>query len=321
MKKIAFLGDPHAKMSNLIEIEKLILFLVSLKKDGKISHLCILGDLFDTHSLIRLEIRDFWEKQLKTLNTVFSKKEVAIITGNHDQPGSSEREHISALDSLSQDKSIMVSKGYTSWMGLTLVPYTSSEEKFLKTVETAKKESPESLKYLVCHQTFKNAKYDNGMYAPDGFDYDKIPHTNIISGHIHTTMRFNKVFYTGTARWDSAIDADKLKGIHVLDLSDDSWEFYNTNTVVTPMYKIEIREGDEIFPEFEKNAKYSIHLIGSSKWIAKLKPKLKDHKIKTTFTDSKVKRDYSKLNSFEEYVRNAEVSVNKNDIFLLLGRL
>ncbi len=316
MKKIAFLGDPHAKLNNLNEISSLIDFIISLKKEGKVTDLCILGDLFDTHSVVRLETWDFWKKQLEKLSKSFSKDELAIISGNHDQPGSKERENISAISTLDSSLAHLVTSDPLVWNGMGLIPFTSSEDEFIQKANTTF--SLGAKKYLVCHQTFNGAMYDNGMYAPDGYDHTKIPQEHIISGHIHTSMRFDKVFYTGTARWDSASDANKEKGIYVL--SGAVWDFFDTSGVVPAMFRVEVKEGDEI-PELKDGAKYSIHLIGTSKWVTKTKPLFKNAKIKTTYTDSLLKRSKEKVDNFNDFLSKASVSVNKDDILLLLAKL
>ena len=316
--KIALLGDPHAKINSLNEISVLIDYLISLKNQKKTDSLVILGDLFDTHSVVRLEIWKFWEEQLNKLSKHFSSDEIIIISGNHDKPGSTEREYISAIATLNSNNATLVYDTGSVYQGVSFVPYCSKEDAFIDICNDLHKKNP--TKYLICHQTFNGAKFDNGMYAPEGFDFNKVPHEQIISGHIHTTMRFDKVFYPGTARWESASDANKTKGIYVLDTNTDAYEFYSTDNVVTPMIALEVKEGDEVV-ELNKNAKYTIHLIGTSKWIAKTKGQYKGSKIKTTYIDSLLKRSSEKPQNFKDYLDKITTSSKKEDILKLIGEL
>lgn len=315
--KIALIGDPHAKLNSLSDLSVINQYIISLKKEGKIQKAIFLGDLFDTHSVMRIEIWNFWKQQISLLLEHFSPEDIAIISGNHDKPGSYEKENLSAIATL--NSVVLVYDAPFVWNSITLVPFYSKESDFIDACKNTQVMGSYT-KYLVCHQTFNGAKYDNGMYAPDGFDYTLIPHEKIISGHIHTTMEFDKVFYPGTARWESASDANKEKGIYVLDTNTDTYDFYPTNGIVMPMYSIEIKENEEI-PELLENAKYAIHLIGTSKWISKIKPKFKNMKVKTTYTDSLLKRSAYKHENFADYLDKIELSVKKEDILKLIGEL
>lgn len=314
--KIALIGDPHAKLNSFDDIAKINDYVVSLKKQSKIDSAIILGDLFDTHSVMRIEVWNFWQQQINNFSQYFNSNELVIVSGNHDKPGSYERESLSAVATLDSTKATILYDSPTLWNDdFNIVPYYSKEEDFIDACELFK-----NAKYLICHQTFDGAKYDNGMFAPGGFDPNKVPQSKIISGHIHSTMEFGKVFYPGTARWESASDANKEKGIYVLDTNTDTYEFYPTNHIVTPMYSIEIKEDDET-PELLENAKYAIHLIGTSKWISKTKSKYKNMKVKTTYTDSLLKRSVYKNENFADYLNKIELSVKKEDILSLIGKL
>ena len=60
--KILRVGDPHVKPNNLKEFrEALMRFALSEAIARKVDVLEILGDLFDTHSIVRLEVLEFWQ--------------------------------------------------------------------------------------------------------------------------------------------------------------------------------------------------------------------------------------------------------------------
>lgn len=316
--KLGLGGDPHVTIGDKEEFEKIIDYIIYLKKKGEMDRFVFLGDLFHNHALVRLEVWDFWRTQIKKLKTVFLPGELYFISGNHDIPGNKENSGISAIQSLEDGHSVFISKGSFKENGILFVPYQFNESDFIKICK-----DNADCHTVICHQTFDGAKYDNGMYAPDGFDRTKIPNKNIISGHIHTSMEFGNVFYPGIARWTSATDADQQKGIWIIDIDENgnySKELFSTENIVIPMKTVEFREGDDL-PTLG-NAKYLIHLIGSSEWIVKTKKKFNGHKIKTTYTDAlKRKTEVKKVNSFEEFLKEYETLANKRDILELLGKL
>jgi len=62
--------------------------------------------------------------------------------------------------------------------GVHALSFHKDEDQFLSKLKSGK--------ILFCHQTFDGAKFENGFYAPDGFDFSGIKYEKIISGHIHT---------------------------------------------------------------------------------------------------------------------------------------
>lgn len=320
MGKIALLGDPHAKISDKHEVEAVIRYIISLKRQHIIDDLVILGDLFDTHAIVRLEVWFFWKEMFALLAEAFKGSSVDVIMGNHDVPGSKE---LSSISSIGTFKDIFPSINFVEFAPLKrnnilFVPFKFEEDIFVEFCNKNK-----DCHTVICHQTFNGAKYDNGMYAPDGFDPSKIPQKNIISGHIHTYSEFGKVFYPGVARWTSATDAGKQKGIWVVEFQGDGYskQFYSTENIVTPMLYTEIREGDDL-PCLSEKAKHLVHLIGSSQWVTKTKKKLPGHKTKTTYTDSFKKRLETRKNTtFEEFIKESSAQVEKSDILSLVKGL
>lgn len=318
--KIALLGDPHATIADKEEIGLIVDYLISLKKQGKVDQLCILGDLFHNHALMRIEVWYFWEEQYKKLQAAFGDGGVDTISGNHDIPGNKESQHLSSLGTLAKqfpNLNFVYEKPFKR-SGVLYVPYQFDEESFIKIcIDNS------DCHTVICHQTFNGAKYDNGMFAPDGFDSTKIPQKNVISGHIHTNMEFANVFYPGIARWTSATDANQQKGIWTIEFNGENYtkDFYSTENVVTPMKTIDITEGDELVG-LSDDAKWLVHLIGSSTWVTKTKKKFVGKKIKTTYTDTAKRRsDRKKIDNFDDFLKEFESSVEKRDILELLGKL
>lgn len=318
-----FIGDPHAKLSNLENIEKILKLAVEKKDDSEA--LVLLGDLTDTHAMIRSEVLAFWGEQIKRLSSEFSK--IIIIPGNHDQVGSAQKEHINSLWPLKTiaDNITVVGNSFT-YKKVGFFPYTASAEILEKRVKDAAVVG--DIKTMVVHQTFDGAKYDNGMFAPDGFSLEPYKHLDIISGHIHSQSEFANVWYPGTAIWESASDANKEKGIWKIDFEDGKRAktvFYSTGDVVPKMALVVVNEGEEL-PSFSQNTKYVVHLIGTSSWIKKNKKTLENlkHKVKTTYTDSSIKkaeRKALKSSNIGHFIENGNYKSDKTKIISFIEGL
>lgn len=309
-------GDPHAKLSNLQNVEKVL--DLSIEKKGVADTLVILGDLTDTHAMIRSEVLHFWGEQIKRVAAHFAK--VIIIPGNHDQVGSAQKEHIHSLWPLkSIVHNVTVVEVLSTYRGVGFFPYTASQEILQKRIEDAK--TLGKIKTAIVHQTFDGAKYDNGMFAPDGFSLEPYKDLEIISGHIHTQSEFANVWYPGTATWESASDVNKEKGIWRADFVDGKRvgrEFFSTKGIVPSMALVTVNEGEEI-PAFEDGVKYVVHLIGTSSWIKKNKKALEGMKVKvkTTYTDSSIKkaeRNASKSSNIGHFIEAGNYKSSKTDI-------
>jgi len=323
--KILRVGDPHIKVSNLKDAESLMDFVIETAKKHEVPTIEFLGDLFHTHAVLRVEVVDFWQRVFNKIE--FEGIECRVLVGNHDQPGSREKEQImnalnifvpedGGVDSLRTiiNKPVIIDN-------IAYIPYMSDETAFLKASHDLHDQAGGE-KLLVAHQTFTGATYENGFYAEDGIDPALVAQDAIISGHIHKQQEIGKCWYQGTPKWDTMSDANEDKGIwiyeHNKDGSVSSKEFISTAKVVTPIYKHTVNEGDEE-PKMVKNARNYIEFIGKSAWITKMKKKYKGKaSIKARPTDRKsVKIDSKNLVSINEYLsKSFEVidGVDKKDV-------
>lgn len=326
MNKILRVGDPHIMVSNLSDGEKLIDFVIETAKKENVKVIEFLGDLFHTHAIVRIEVIDFWQKALNRIQAALI--ECRVIVGNHDQPGSKEKEQaMNALNIFEQD--ILNSTFALRYIvnkpmiidDIAYVPYMSSKEEFLGACGELYSEG--ATKLLVAHQTFTGATYENGFYAEDGIDPALIPQEYILSGHIHKQQEIGKCFYQGTPKWDTMSDANEDKGIwiytHNKDMSIKSKKFISTKKVVTPIYKYIVNEGEEDKLKLKKNAKNYIELVGKAAWITKMKKKYKGKaNIKARPTDRKRSLIENKsLQSINQYlIDEFEVvaGIDKKDI-------
>lgn len=314
MTKILRVGDPHVKPSNIEESERLLSFILAKAREEKVDTIEILGDLFHTHAIVRLEVLEFWRKWLWKLSEEFL---TIVLVGNHDFSGNhhSSDHALGVFVGLNPDRLHIVERPALI-KGIGYLPYIHDNAKF---VEEANTLAELGAKFLVSHTTYAGSKYDNGMYAPDGVDPDLIDSRleGLLSGHVHSEQLFGRVIYPGTARWDTASDANKRKGIWLFEhdpsgtLLGSGW--IGTETVCVPLISLEWREGDPA-PTLPEGARVSVELIGTSNWISQQKGTLKGlASIRTKVTDTKKAENRKSGNSLSEYLSNTFISIVDRD--------
>lgn len=304
--KILRVGDPHAKVNNLNEMERLFTFIKEKTKENKVDRIELLGDLFHSHAVLRLEVQEFWLKYLNDLSEIC---ETVVLVGNHDLSGDY-NSNFSALSvfSLLQDKNLIIIEKPKCIGYIAYIPYVHNSNLFIEHALALKNNGA---KVLVCHQTLQGSKYENGMYAPDGIPTgewsEKYEH--IICGHIHKHQSFGNIIYPGTPRWDTTADANEKKGIWIYTHNDftgiiEKSEFISSENVCVPILEFQYFEGKEE-PKIPENSKTSIVLIGSSDWIRKEKIKFKNKaSIKVKFTDIKKNQNRQTGKGLEDFIKN-----------------
>ena len=298
-------------------------FIIKTAEKEKVDVIEFLGDLFHTHAILRIEVVDFWRNAFKRIKD--AQFNCRVLVGNHDQPGSKEKEQ--TMNALNIFEDNLEEGGWRTIINkprimdkIAYIPYMSDETAFLKASHDLHKEGATAL--LVAHQTFTGATYENGFYAEDGIDPALIAQDYIVSGHIHKQQEIGKCWYQGTPKWDTMSDANEDKGIwiyeHNKDGSVESKSFISTAEVVTPIYKHTVNEGDDE-PKLIEGARNYIEFKGKSAWITKMKKKYKGKaSIKARPTDRKsVKIDSKNLVSINEYLsKSFELvdGVDKKDV-------
>lgn len=306
-------------ISNLKDSEALMDFIIDTAKKEKVDKIEFLGDQFHTHAVVRVEVLDFWKKSFEKLSEL--EIPVLALVGNHDQPGSREKEQLmNSLNVLGNIPYVTIINSSRELDGIAYIPYMSDHDAFLQASAELYKNG--ATKLLVAHQTFTGATYDNGFYAEDGIEPALVHQEKIISGHIHKQQELGKCFYPGTPKWDTMSDANEDKGVWIYNHNDDGSvkdkTFISTKDVVTPIYKQVYEEGKEA-PELIEGARNYLELKGKTSWITKVKKKYKGKaNIKASPTDRRGVRVGSKdLISISEYVNKYfEVvdGVDKKDI-------
>lgn len=252
--KLLLVGDPHCTLSELNECNRLLQFIFSLCIENKPDFLVFLGDQFDNHSIVRIEVMKFWYDWLVKFKE--NNIQTFLLKGNHDESG------------LKQDSSNSLIPFYSisnvidepSWhYGLLFLPYTHSDKQF---IEWANKYNETNV--IICHQTFQGAMYDNGIYAPEGVDPNLVPQKTIISGHIHSSHKFGKVWYPGSPRWRNLNDANKSKAVYLVDFNANydiiNTQSFDTSVVCTPIYRLIDKESEPLEKTPEKgDVRIEIH--------------------------------------------------------------
>jgi DNA repair exonuclease SbcCD nuclease subunit len=313
--KLLKVGDPHVTLSNLEEARSLIRFIAKTAKEEGVDYIVLFGDLFHTHSVLRMEVLAAWYEMVCDL---LRASRVIIMEGNHDQPGSKELEgKMSAVRILGQmvegarpfyHAELFIVSAPEVIAGIGFAPYTSDAEKFYQWSEALYADGAEHT--LCCHQTFEGSQFDNGMYAPGGLDPKRVRQAQIVSGHIHKQQAFGNVIYIGSPKWDSAVDAEQEKGIWLVEAENgivdmDNAKFVPTAGAVVPMRKLVIKEGDQEPEALTEGTKWSVELVGSSAWVSKTKKKyVGKAAIKSTFTDAKnrAKRETTGRSTIHEFL-------------------
>lgn len=321
--KIIRVGDPHVKVGNITESKSLVDFIAKTAIECKVDRIEILGDLFHTHAIVRLEVIDFWIWALEKLAKIC---EVVVLVGNHDLSGDF-NSHNSSLSvfALMGWKNLIIVEKPTAIGIYGYIPYTHSSAAF---IDNAMVLADKGCKVLVCHQTIEGSKYESGMYAPDGIPAGQWSErfSHVISGHIHSEQSFANIVYPGTARWDSAVDANRRKGIWIYESKDGTGRiqsslFVSTEEVCSPIQSVTFREGDVVAASWPGNARVAVELIGTSVWCAQQKETLKGKcSISTKITDKQKVINRTAGNSLEHFLKNVFTSTMDRDNLLKVAR-
>lgn len=306
MRRVLYLGDPHVKPNNLEESHKLLQLVIDEAFKYKVDAVEILGDLTDTHDILRLRVLKFWQHWL----TVLSKQtfKTRVLVGNHDVTGDYSDPY-SALHpflTLENDNFKIVHEPFIDGV-YGYLPYIHSNDKF---IEEANLLANKGATVLISHPNYEGAVYDNGTPIHKGVSDDSLDTRfhHLIGGHIHTALELGRIWYVGNPRWMTKSCANKKKGFWIVDFNKKSGkiekkQFISTESVCTPMISLVWKEGEEK-PVIPENAKVDIELIGSSDWVTKEKLSLKGVSVSSKITDSKRNKERKSGSSLRDFILN-----------------
>jgi predicted MPP superfamily phosphohydrolase len=302
--KTLYCGDPHFKHTQKDEMEHLMGFVRDTACKNEVDQIVLLGDLNDTHGILRTDNEVFWTKWLDILSR---NQELTVLVGNHDmknQGDDNEMENSLSIFNLMGKEGLRIIQSPVAFGTFAYMPYIHDTKRF---VEQANALAEQGAKVLICHGEFSGALYDNGFPIPNGVNPEDLNFDLVISGHIHSRSAIGKIRYPGTARWMTSSDANKEKGIWLVEHDDKTGmivkeEFLDTSHVCTPIYSYQYIEGG---PEIEipSNSRASVELIGSSEWVSKQKAKFKGiASVSSKITDKAKSANRKTGNSFDDWV-------------------
>lgn len=210
MKRVLVIGDPHATQQELGDCQLLVDFIGQVARDQKVDQILFLGDLYNNHAIVHLDVMNFWNNAFVDLGVIAP---IVALVGNHDMPGNSQSDAQALM--AHTDLITVVDRPLELMPNVLYVPYIADAAKFVRVC------NDEPTQTLIGHQTFDGSKYENGFFANDGVDQDLIPQKQVICGHIHATQQLGKVWYPGSPRWRTISDANRDKHINLLKFEDD----------------------------------------------------------------------------------------------------
>lgn len=322
------IGDLHIKPDNIEESNKFINWISGLCKSKNLIPI-FMGDQYDTHGNVRVEVLDFWQNAYDNFVNSYS------IVGNHDMDYSCEFTSMS-----SNFKQTNVINGlFNLSENIVILPYIKSSKEFVNLINSLN----DNVKIVLCHQEFYGAQYEGGFYAPTGVKLEEINKDVLfISGHIHKKQLLKdkdgrlKVFYVGTPRQLTRADIEEIKGVHIWD-GKDNFEFIETPENVCQRYKkITIIQGDSDLNINQINNKTFIDIHGDEIFIKQQLKNLPESAKIRTFPTKTVKQveikesigiknafkiffeNYSKNNNLSQEEYNKVLEIIKNNCHTLV---
>jgi hypothetical protein len=301
-----YMGDPHIKPSNIDESDALVQFVIDRALEHKINILNILGDLWDTHSVVNLRVTEFWEGWFNILRNHHEFRTI-ILVGNHDLTGDYSSNYSALHPFLPLENKNFKIVAHPHLEGLYgYLPYIHDNNKF---VEYANHLADKGAKVLISHPNFEGAVYDNGSPLSGGISDNSLDprFLHLIGGHIHTERSYGRVWYTGNPRWLNKSCSNKDKGVWLVDHDDItgailSKKFISTESVCQRIVSLTWKEGEDrpIIPAF---AKVDVELHGSSDWVSKQKLELKGLvSLSSKITDTKKSKERKSGKSLVEFL-------------------
>lgn len=215
--KVLCIGDLHIQSKNLIIFKKFqfqILNYIENNSSG-IDMIVILGDILHTMDILKTVCMNTALEFFKSL-TKFDKP-IYIIVGNHDFIGPNEilsKNHW--MSNIGFDDSIEIVDNIVIDENLLFLPYVPPG-KFNKVLENI---NLKSIKYIFCHQEFKDAVFEFAAVKSDKGDVWDEKKPTIISGHIHKKQWLQKnIYYVGTP-YQTRFNEEQDKSVILLDTLD-----------------------------------------------------------------------------------------------------
>lgn len=254
-------GDPHVRPSDLDDAEALMGYATKLALEHN-AQVLLLGDLHHYHGVIHAEVLAFWHRIFK-----YSEVEFVALVGNHDMTGVAGSRTHALMTHHRNDVTII--QDPTVIGNVIFAPYCSNEH--LESIGQTYAACPT----MICHATFNGSQYENGFFAKDGLDPDRLPQ-GIISGHIHAPQQFGKVWYPGAPRALTVSDANIERFAWLVEFNTAGYIVgktgFSLREVCRQLYHLQDSPATPLEVTFDPRHKYHVDITGPASWIAERKP-------------------------------------------------
>jgi DNA repair exonuclease SbcCD nuclease subunit len=200
------IGDPHFKSKNALDGLELVERVVNVAKTKRPTFIVILGDILDTHEVVRVAPHKMAASLIEQLSQVAP---TYVLVGNHDLLNNSQflsDNHI--FTPMKKWKNVFVAD--TTPLVLEIEDSEGTDRTFVFCPYTPNGRFSEALDILIAqgynwqfadcifaHQEFEGCKMDQ-ITSEDGDKWDDA-YPPVISGHIHDAQVVGtNIFYTGT---------------------------------------------------------------------------------------------------------------------------
>lgn len=223
MLKVIAVGDPHFKENHLAIAEKFVNHTIQVVKKSAPDFVVILGDLLDTHNVVRVHSHKLAIRFLKSLGELCP---TFLVIGNHDLIDAGQYltdNHIftplHGVESLTNvwicDKAKMFSFGGYGEYSVVFCPYVPPG-RFIQALNTTIDQKGNIAEWwmadcIFAHQEFRGCNF--GACKSEIGDQWPQEYPLVVSGHIHDAQRLGEnIYYTGSAIQHSFAESNK-KGV------------------------------------------------------------------------------------------------------------
>ena len=240
------LADLHFGRGDLNELIRIVQFCVQQAVDRSCDSFEILGDLFESKTLLMFKI---WPEIYDVLDSIIQNGlQLRILAGNHDFYHTNTRKpsnlrHVNlpkgveVVDELSRDGDIMY------------IPWLFPDEEL---------DIPHDIKCILGHIPVVGASLSPYMKADSGVDPERLKDVKVYLGHFHTQQKVSEnVMYLGNPRHATWNDANQEKYGYIIDDTHEIIEAIRLNDLFVNLIKIDYNDIDRKI-EIPKGSKVTL---------------------------------------------------------------
>jgi len=305
--KILFIGDPHIKTDNHIDVDILLSELEKICQSITFDLIIVGGDVMHYHERIFTQALN---KTLHFIKTLSKYAHIDILVGNHDMINNQQFLTSNHWLNVFSEKNISVIdkpiKKQIDQFIFMLCPYVFPG-RFIEALETVDKNWQEC-NVIFAHQEFKGCKMGS-IISIEGDEW-KQEYPQIISGHIHDNQIINNIYYPGTPLQHCFGDSEKRIVCYIdennkiinLDLNVPKKKIVKATLSTLPeiketSMKIKLSATQEEFKLFKQSDQYKEYIDKGVKiQLEKIKSEIhSDQKTFQTILDDLILKDGNSL--------------------------